>query len=93
MQLDSELPGAAERPSAVLVPHLLNLFKSPHEDAKCLAVSIMNLLAGGMPHAMAQHVDMYAPLTGLDAWLCGAASAGLAPWEGHRKPMLQGEQV
>ena len=71
MQLDSELPGAAERPSAVLVPHLLNLFKSPHEDAKCLAVSIMNLLAGGMPHAMAQHVDMYAPLEGLDAWLHG----------------------
>ena len=58
VQLDSEVPGAADRPSAVLVPHLINLFKSPHEDAKCLAVSIMNLLAGGMPHAMAQHVDL-----------------------------------
>ena len=58
VQLDSEVPGAADRPSAVLVPHLINLFKSPHEDAKCLAVSIMNLLAGGMPHAMAQHMDL-----------------------------------
>lgn len=60
VQLDTEVPGASDRPSTVLVPHLLKLFQSPHEDAKCLAVSIMNLLAGGMPHAVAQHLDMWA---------------------------------
>lgn len=57
VQLESEVPGAPDRPSSVLVPRLLRLFESPHEDAKCLAVSIMNLLAGGMPHAVAANLD------------------------------------
>lgn len=59
VQLESEVPGAPDRPSSVLVPRLLRLFESPHEDAKCLAVSIMNLLAGGMPHALSANLDRY----------------------------------
>ena len=65
MQMESEVPvrgaggqpGGSERVSAVLVPRLLALFGSPHEDAKCLSVSIMNLLAGGAPSALADHMD------------------------------------
>lgn len=63
VQLESEVPGAPDRPSSVLVPRLLRLFESPHEDAKCLAVSIMNLLAGGMPHALSANLDRCAPPT------------------------------
>ena len=74
MQLDSEVPGAPDRPSTVLVPHLLNLFKSPHEDCKCLAVSIMNLLAGGMPHAVAGHLDTCAACPG--SCPCPACAGG-----------------
>ncbi len=72
MQMESEVPvlrgaggsaaGGSERVSAVLVPRLLALFGSPHEDAKCLAVSIMNLLAGGAPSALADHMDKCACL-------------------------------
>lgn len=63
-QLEVEVPlGAkAERPSNALVPRLLQLFGSPVEDAKCLAVSILNLLAGGMPQALADNMETCAPL-------------------------------
>ena len=65
VQLESEVPvepeGTSQRPSNVLVPKLLALFSSPYEDAKCLSVSIMNLLAGGAPSAVADHMDRYAP--------------------------------
>ena len=61
VQLESEVPtepaGTSQRPSNVLVPKLLALFSSPYEDAKCLSVSIMNLLAGGAPSAVADQMD------------------------------------
>lgn len=57
VQLDTPVPGAPEKPSNVLVPRLLKLFDSPYEDAKCLSVSIMNLLAGGMPSALTDNLD------------------------------------
>jgi hypothetical protein len=64
VQLESEVPieptGTSQRPSNVLVPRLLALFSSPYEDAKCLSVSIMNLLAGGAPSAVADHMDRLA---------------------------------
>lgn len=79
VQMESEVPmqGSAgqvgsERVSAVLVPRLLALFGSPYEDAKCLAVSIMNLLAGGAPSALADHMDKCAP----SPTLAGCAHAG-----------------
>jgi hypothetical protein len=50
------LGAKAERPSDALVPRLLALFGSPVEDAKCLAVAILNLLAGGMPQALADNM-------------------------------------
>ena len=53
--------GTAQRASKMLVPRLLALFSSPYEDAKCLAVSIMNLLAGGAPSAVVEHMDTCAP--------------------------------
>lgn len=58
-ELEVEVPlgGKAERPSNLLVPRLLALFGSPVEDAKCLAVSILNLLAGGMPKALADNME------------------------------------
>ena len=66
MQMESEVPsepaGTSQRPSNVLVPRLLALFGSPYEDAKCLSVSIMNLLAGGSPSALAEHMDRSAAL-------------------------------
>ena len=61
VQLESEVatgePGTSQRASKMLVPRLLALFNSPFEDAKCLAVSIMNLLAGGAPSAVVEHMD------------------------------------
>ena len=64
IQMESEVPsepaGTSQRPSNVLVPRLLALFGSPYEDAKCLSVSIMNLLAGGSPSALAEHMDRWA---------------------------------
>ena len=67
MQMESEVPsepaGTSQRPSNVLVPRLLALFGSPYEDAKCLSVSIMNLLAGGSPSALAEHMDRSAALS------------------------------
>jgi hypothetical protein len=66
VQMESEVPsepaGTSQRPSNVLVPRLLALFGSPYEDAKCLSVSIMNLLAGGSPSALAEHMDRSAAL-------------------------------
>eukprot|EP00884_Botryococcus_braunii_P019984 jgi/Botrbrau1/666/Bobra.0161s0050.1 len=59
VQLETSVPGAPEKPSNVLVPRLLKLFDSPYEDAKCLSVSIMNLLAGGMPSALVDNIDAY----------------------------------
>ena len=64
VQLESEVAteaGTAQRASKMLVPRLLALFSSPYEDAKCLAVSIMNLLAGGAPSAVVEHMDTCAP--------------------------------
>ena len=64
VQLESEVatePGTSQRASKMLVPRLLALFSSPYEDAKCLAVSIMNLLAGGAPSAVVEHMDTCAP--------------------------------
>ena len=57
-QLEAEVPlgPKAERPSDALVPRLLALFGSPVEDAKCAAVAILNLLAGGMPQALADNM-------------------------------------
>jgi hypothetical protein len=60
VQLESEVamePGTSQRASKMLVPRLLALFSSPFEDAKCLAVSIMNLLVGGAPSAVVEHMD------------------------------------
>ena len=63
-ELEAEVPlgGKAQRPSNLLVPRLLALFGSPVEDAKCLAVSILNLLAGGMPKALADNMETCARL-------------------------------
>ena len=71
VQLESEVPGAPDRPSSVLVPRLLRLFDSPHEDAKCLAVSILNLLAGGMPNAMAANLDTCVASSAAQCAACG----------------------
>lgn len=49
-ELETEVAG--QRPSDAFVPRLLALFKSEHQDAKCLAVAIVNLLALRMPHAL-----------------------------------------
>ncbi len=79
VQMESEVPsepaGTSQRPSNVLVPRLLALFASPYEDAKCLSVSIMNLLAGGSPSVLAEHMDRCAgfvqymsSLMGLSGW-------------------------
>ena len=53
--------GARQAQHGAGAPPDLHLFKSPHEDVKCLAISIMNLLAGGMPHAVAHSLDTCAP--------------------------------
>ncbi|KAK9804853.1 hypothetical protein WJX72_008726 [[Myrmecia] bisecta] len=63
LQLEREIPGVSQRPSDMLIPRLLKLFQSPVQDAKCLAVGIMNQLAGGMPNALAENMDRY--LSGL----------------------------
>ena len=52
-----DLSRGTGRPSDVLVPRLLLLFKSPFEEAKCAAVKIMNLLAGSVPSAVADNLD------------------------------------
>ena len=59
MQLEGsgDLGRGTGRPSDVLVPRLLLLFKSPFEEAKCAAVKIMNLLAGSVPSAVADNLD------------------------------------
>lgn len=56
-QLESEIAG--QRPSDVLVPRLLSLFKSEHQEAKCLAVAIMNMLALKMPAAVTDSLETY----------------------------------
>ena len=60
MQLESPVSAGGKRASELLVPRLLALFGSPHQDAKCLSVSIMNLMAGGMPQALADNMDLCA---------------------------------
>ena len=74
-QLEVEVPlgGKAERPSNLLVPRLLALFGSSVEDAKCLAVSILNLLAGGMPKALADNMETCARFLALMRSLPGLA--------------------
>ena len=52
---------SGQRPSGALVPRLLVLFKSEHQDAKCLAIAIMNMLAVKMPAAVTDHLDQCAP--------------------------------
>lgn len=54
-QLETEVAG--QRPNTVLVPRLLALFKSEHQDAKCLAVSILNMLALKTPQALEDSLD------------------------------------
>ena len=92
MQMESEVPvpgpagqgqAGSERVSAVLVPRLLALFGSPYEDAKCLAVSIMNLLAGGAPSALADHMDKCALFHARCALAAPAAS-----YQGARRPCM-----
>ena len=55
-QLETKVGG--QRPSEVLIPRLLLLFKSDQQDAKCLAVAILNLLALKMPAALIDSLDM-----------------------------------
>ncbi|CAL8464616.1 g4151 [Coccomyxa elongata] len=85
VQMESEVPsepaGTSQRPSNVLVPRLLALFGSPYEDAKCLSVSIMNLLAGGSPSALAEHMDRY---------LAGLFALAHDPSSEVRKPVCTG---
>lgn len=57
-QLERDVVGLLEKPSSVFIPRLLKLFKSPHADCKCIAIKTMNLLAGGMPAALAESIDM-----------------------------------
>lgn len=54
-QLEAEVAG--QKCTAVLVPRLLALFKSEHQEAKCLAVAVMNILAVRMPATLAESLD------------------------------------
>lgn len=63
LQISEDVPGQLEaevsgrRCIDELVPRLLALFKSQHQEAKCLAVAIMNILAIRMPAALAENLD------------------------------------
>lgn len=46
-----------QRPNDVLIPRLLELFKVEHQEAKCLAVAVVNMLAVQMPGALVNSLD------------------------------------
>jgi len=48
---------SGRRCSDTLVPRLLALFESEHQEAKCLSIAIMNILAVRMPDALTEHLD------------------------------------
>lgn len=56
-QLDEEVAGLPEVPSKVLVPHLLQLFSCSNVEAKCLAIGVVNLLAGATPESLAPNLE------------------------------------
>lgn len=58
-QLEVTVPGLPDKPSNIFVPRLLALFSCSHQEAKCLAVACLNLLAGNMPAALASSIDQY----------------------------------
>ena len=57
MQLDLEVTGMQGTPNSLLIPRLLNLFRSSIPKVQVQAVSILNLLAGGMPEPLANSLD------------------------------------
>jgi transportin-1 len=58
-QLKSDVPGAPDGATSLLIPRILNLFKSPFAEARGLAVTVMNLLAAALPEALTGHEQMY----------------------------------
>ena len=59
MQLDMEVAGMQGTPNSLLVPRLLHLFQAPLPKVQVQAVSILNLLAGGMPEPLVSSLDQY----------------------------------
>lgn len=57
MQLDMEVSGMQGTPNSLLIPRLLHLFRAPLPKVQVQAVSILNLLAGGMPEPLANSLD------------------------------------
>lgn len=80
-QLEAKVGG--QRPSEVLVPRLLLLFKSEQQDAKCLAVAILNLLALKMPAALADSLDMCVSFTSQSSPLLSTPLVSNGPMGGH----------
>ncbi|CAN6438978.1 unnamed protein product [Victoria cruziana] len=58
-ELDTEVPGLAERPINVFIPRLFQMFQSPHASLRKLALGSINQFIVLMPAALLISMDQY----------------------------------
>lgn len=59
LQLDRDIPGLAERPIAVFLPRMLQLFGSPYNSLRRMALGSVNQFIMHMPRVLLVNMDTY----------------------------------